>query len=422
MLNKFFKIKNIAPSLSLAVLSSAAFAGSAAEISTGNFAVTDTGKERGYAIDGRAMLVKNTLGSTEVYAQVLGLTPGASYGSHLHNLPCDLGGGGHYKFDPTIADVIRENEMWLPLTADSNGAALSEDQANHYARPEAQSIVVHDHTDGARIACADLTAPQNGTKLYKGDFVSFNSGSEMDLGINGYAQMVRSGNSTYVTVRVEGVVENQTYPAHVHNLPCDVSNGGGHYKIDPTVDTVIAENEIWPLVSSDENGVGTGSASALHIARPEAQSVVVHAPDGTRLACATLTNDDVETVKTQGEFLTTATGLARGYALDGTVTMLRKPQGHTFVFSKVKGLASGTSYSAHVHNLPCRLGGGGHYKLDDEIAEVIKENELWPILNGSYGSARGFDYALNHIARPEAQSVVIHDPEDGARIGCADLN
>jgi hypothetical protein len=62
---------------------------------------------------------------------------------------------------------------------------------------------------------------------------------------------------------------------------------GGHYQeivggpVDPT-------NEIWPLFTSDEEGVGNGKAVHAFTARPEAQAVVIHAPGGARIACADL--------------------------------------------------------------------------------------------------------------------------------------
>ena len=36
-----------------------------------------------------------------------------------------------------------------------------------------------------------------------------------------------------------------TYGSHVHNLPCSVDNGGGHYKLDPSEPTTIESNEMW---------------------------------------------------------------------------------------------------------------------------------------------------------------------------------
>ncbi len=406
----------------LSLLAPVAQAGYGDQVVLGDFMTTDLGQERGFAITGRAMMVRRGAGTTEVYTQVLGLSPSTSYAAHVHDLPCDLGGGGHYKIDPAIAGTVRENEIWPLLQADANGAGKGFDQAAHIARPEAQSIVVHDPADGGRIACADLLVNSKGSTLHKGEFKTFAAGIDLGLEISGTAQIIRSNKTTYVTTSVQGLPPSSTLPVHVHNLPCDVSNGGGHYKIDPAVAGTVRENEIWPAFTTDADGAGSGADSALHVARPEAQSIVVHATNGARIACADLLSTAKTASVTRGKFLTTAVGLSRGFDIDGDVLLLRQASGATFVRSIATGLKPFETYPSHVHNLPCRLGGGGHYKIDPSVPGVIEENEIWPALRAYPGKAIGFDFARGHTARPEAQSVVVHDPEDGARLACADLD
>jgi hypothetical protein len=43
------------------------------------------------------------------------------------------------------------------------------------------------------------------------------------------------------------------------------------YKIGPTVAGTDQKNEIWPLFTTDKNGVGVGQADVGHLVRPEAQ-------------------------------------------------------------------------------------------------------------------------------------------------------
>jgi hypothetical protein len=73
----------------------------------------------------------------------------------VHNKACsDSNGGGHYQ-NVVGGAVDSSNEIWPAFT--TNAAGIGNGWATHafYARPVAQSVVIHD-TDGKRIACADL--------------------------------------------------------------------------------------------------------------------------------------------------------------------------------------------------------------------------------------------------------------------------
>jgi hypothetical protein len=121
-----------------------------------------------------------------------------------------------------------------------------------------------------------------------GEFHTFVTGIERGYEIGGQALLVRSSyGRTQAHIKAWGLVPNTLYPAHVHNAPCAVNNGGGHYQ-DVVGGPVDSVNEIWPGVNSDGYGFGTGHASNNFIARPEAQSMVIHDTDGARIACADL--------------------------------------------------------------------------------------------------------------------------------------
>lgn len=127
-----------------------------AEVTKGDFETYSTGLVRGFDIGGHATMVRAPSGKTIVRTHVTGLAPDTAYGSHVHNKPCDdADGGGHYQ-DLPGGPVDSINEMWVSFTTNSAGIGLGKTINAFWARPEAQSIVVHD-TDGARIACADLS-------------------------------------------------------------------------------------------------------------------------------------------------------------------------------------------------------------------------------------------------------------------------
>jgi hypothetical protein len=112
--------------------------------------------------------------------------------------------------------------------------------------------------------------------------------------VSGGAVMIRTGSDTSgrttVLIHARGLQPNRTYPVHVHNLPCSATPpGGSHYQHVPG-GAVDAVNEIWPRITTNGRGAGTGKATHGNRARPDAQAIVIHNPDDTsiRLACVDL--------------------------------------------------------------------------------------------------------------------------------------
>jgi hypothetical protein len=123
---------------------------------------------------------------------------------------------------------------------------------------------------------------------------------------------------------------------------------------------------------------------------------------------------------TRGALQTYATGLERGYAITGHVVMVRTGSEMTLVSVHAAGLAANTTYPVHVHNRACGdANAGGHYQHVPG-GPVDAVNEIWPGFTTNAAGMGNGQAANAFRARPEAQSVVIHDT-DGARIACADL-
>lgn len=126
--------------------------------------------------------------------------------------------------------------------------------------------------------------------LTSGRFEMLPGGEQLGYDIRGRTIMVRSHEHTLVLVRARGLEPNTTYPAHVHDAPCDADPpGGGHYQHD-VGGPVDDQNEIWPTVTARRNGRGFGIAFHDEVARPDARAVVIHHPPDTsiRLACVDL--------------------------------------------------------------------------------------------------------------------------------------
>ena len=142
------------------------------------------------------------------------------------------------------------------------------------------------------------------------------------------------------------------------------------------------------------------------------------------LAAAAPARSTEDAELTWGRFETLSAGELRGFDVRGAALMVRAPAGGgtTVVLVRVRGLhAEYSTYPAHVHNAPCADGGGGHYQ--HEIGGAVDAvNEIWPTVS-SNGAGRGRGFAVHgNWARPDAQSIVIHDPGDTSeRLACADL-
>jgi hypothetical protein len=140
----------------------------------------------------------------------------------------------------------------------------------------------------AVVVIGTLAASANGAQVTRGDLLTYASGPERGFDISGRVQMVRTADDrTLVSVQAWGLAPDTTYPVHVHNAPCNVNNGGGHYQ-DVVGGAVDSINEIWPGFTTNDSGHGNGFASNDFSARPEAQAVVIHDTDGARIACADL--------------------------------------------------------------------------------------------------------------------------------------
>ncbi|KAB8170822.1 superoxide dismutase family protein [Streptomyces sp. 3MP-14] len=119
-------------------------------------------------------------GRTRVELRVEGVNPGHTYGAHVHTNPCGDApedSGPHYQNRPgegaeAANPANPENEVWLDLTADGQGAGVATARQNWLFREgEAGSVVIHERATshghhgtpgdaGARVAC--FTVPFRG--------------------------------------------------------------------------------------------------------------------------------------------------------------------------------------------------------------------------------------------------------------------
>jgi Cu-Zn family superoxide dismutase len=86
-------------------------------------------------------------GETTVRLMADGLTPGRTYGAHVHKAPCGsdpLASGGHYQHSTDTSIPLSEREVWLDLTAGADGHAATSVTVPWVIVPgTAGSVVIH---------------------------------------------------------------------------------------------------------------------------------------------------------------------------------------------------------------------------------------------------------------------------------------
>jgi len=228
---------------------------------------------------------------TEVTVSLGGLDVSATYSSHVHAFPCGVtDAGGHYKIDPSNAATEQSNELWLDLGDTSDGVVSGSTSFPHRARLDAQSVVVH--RDGGKVLCADLPIDTYPDVELDGTSQLFPAATPDHTGLTATAELVRGlDGMTRVHVAASGLMPGVTYPAHVHNLPCGVQSGGGHYLRDKGM-SAAESNELWVPLTADGSGDADASTAAAHVATADARSIVIHDPNSdpvnARLACIDL--------------------------------------------------------------------------------------------------------------------------------------
>jgi hypothetical protein len=377
-------------------------------------------------IVGGALLVRSADGIRADLA-VEGLTASTEYIASVYRLPCAVDqAGDHYKHDPTIAEELEANEIWLRVTTDAAGKGVATtEQPGLFARMDAQAIVIHDPAAaGAKMACADLRFADgaNPTIAFQSSFEVLAGAPAADANIAGTADVTVTATETRMTLAVTGLDAAATYIAHVHELPCAVNQAGGHYKIDPTIAEELEANEIWPSLTEPAEQV------FAHALRYDGQSIVIHRvePNTPAVACVDLVRQTAVP-----DFVTRGTagrlgGVDNVYRnINSTATLTRKSDGSTELTLTGTGYPKGAlGFVADIHASTCSQVpvGGPHYKIDPTIVEDLTSNQLRLTFNSlTDGTVNKSTIVAGHLARPDAISLVLHEPSVGTPLSCIDL-
>jgi hypothetical protein len=379
----------------------------------------------GAAVAGSALLVRTLDGHTRVSLQATGLDASTEYPAHVHALPCEFAAGGHYKIDPANTATDEANEIWAPFTTDTAGIGRTEVIAEHPARGDAMSVVIHDPTvtDMPKMACADLDIGNIAELRASGTFASFAAAEAIDQTITGSVEFTRSAEGTGIELTLAGLDSASTYACHVHALPCAVNTAGGHYRLDPGVTDTVESNELWPALGDTSDGAVDETSTFSHRARLDAQSVVVHrsADNATpKVACADLHVENHPDLEFSG-MAVLLPGATAYPNLVASATLARRLDGTTALHLEATGLAAHETYPVHVHDLPCGIQSGGAHYLRDPAAPTGETNELWAPVEAEHDGSAEIEASFEHLARADARSLVIHDYTDGTRLACIDF-
>lgn len=380
-------------------------------------------------VDGRAQLLRALTGLSTVELAAGGLDASTEYAFALHRQPCPLQDGGtHYLVDAAGADN-NANRLRMLVTTDANGVARGSFTFDHVVRRDGMSVVVRAAGGGPKLGCADLRVDALDPIEYEGVLASFAEAESEDESIAGDVSLEVEADGSVVIAQVVGLTEEAEYATAVHRLPCASNDGGEPYERDPGAGG-MEDNQL--LLDLDPNSAGAADDTLTvddHPARPDAQSVVIQRvvtdmmmmTTELKVACADLVRSTwPDVLTTRGDVQTLAVGTDRGYTIAGVATMIRQDTGWTAVEASLTGLGPSQTHPVLVHDRPC-AGPGQPYAINPGIGEMIQSNEMWLLAVADDEGTAEVSEQFDHLARADAMSLVVADPDDGEVLACADL-
>lgn len=376
----------------------------------------------GNPVTGSAQLVHYVDGTAQVSVSASGLAADTAHSVHVHTYPCAYEAGGHYKIDPSVEETDAANEIWPAFTTNADGRGWAYANTGT-VRGDALSVIIHDPVSGDKLACADLAPSASIGSKAIGDITPFASNETQDETITGTVELTYS-NASKLYVSASGLSDGTEYKTHLHALPCETLDGGGHYKIDPTVTETVEENEVWPVLSPSGGAASNEVTVSGHMIREDAQAVVIHrvaGADTPKVACATLTRETWNDRLASGTPVNLPEANARGLTIEGRGSLTRRRDGVTVGLVELYGLEPNEVHPVHLHDAPCNvLDGGAHYYVDPSSPDVGEANELWLTVKPNGGGYAIRSIGIPHVARADAMSFVVH-ASDGPRLACIDL-
>lgn len=346
--------------------------------------------------------------TSELAVHVWGLTPDASYKTILNQGTCASTSLMVYQHNnegnSSVAPEINVN---------SYGMGMGHVIAPFAVRETALSVAIKELGGELVIGCVDLHSSQG----FKGAIVNGGAKSFYREGA-GYVSANDNGRSI-IEINTNGWPTEGTLKATANKSTCEETPA--HYLQD-TTGADIASNGLWlQSTESRDNLSVTAWASNLFKVRLNEIKSIEYTDLGTAFdtGCTNLTTKIL--MFRSGNFKPTDNGVALYGTLSGRAILETSKEGVTMATIAMKGLKANATYSNHVHNDTCANAGGGHYLHEIGGADNAI-NGIFPVFTTDSSGQVRYTLSVNKIVRPDARSIVIHEPGSGAKIACADLN
>jgi hypothetical protein len=282
--------------------------------------------------------------------------------------------------------------------------------------------------DRHKMLCADLTPNDADLPVTTtGEFAPVPTGV-VGPPVTGTATLTRNTSDSTLEMDLAGLDTEFDYEYRIATIPCEVNGDNFQYLIDQSIGE-LPENVISEVFSPMPDGTATPSFQADFRLREDAQAVFLslvpdtEPPQSVLFSCASIVRDPAPISTARGSGSLLPAGMDRTPLMTSSATLTRNLDETTRVELSISDSSPDTLHPVHVHDRPCSIDtGGGHYKRDRSVAETLEENEIWiPVTTDESGAASA-EILVEHLARPDAQALVIHDEADGERLACIDLD
>lgn len=291
------------------------------------------------AIDGSVVFEERENGETVVTLMLEGTSAGNMHPAHIHNNSAAEGGGIAVDFNPVDGET---GVSVTNIAALNDGTAITYDELLNF--DGYVNVHLSSNDLGTFIAQGDI----GGNEL-TGESVEYELGPVSDPTISGTATFAKRKNGfTLVTIALDGTVDGNSHPSHIHNN--SAAEGGGITVDFNPIDgaTGISRTTIRKLnddtpITYDELLDFNGYVN-VHLSSSELGTLIAQGDIGGNA----LTGDQVEyTLNSVSD-----------PAISGTATFAKRKSGATLVTIELTGTTAGNSHPSHIHNNTAAEGGG----------------------------------------------------------------
>ena len=349
---------------------------------------------------------------------------------HVHSNPtCTGDAGGHY-YTGTVTTDPWTDVAYTATAGVASGSATVETGGTS-SEINGLAFVVHAY-DGSRIACAILAG---GTLMADGFVPYYTYTGALDVS-GTVGPMTTSGTTQTFSYNLAGLdpacsagagTAANSCGVHIHSNPTCTGDAGGHFY------TGTVTTDPWASVSySAPDGDGTASASVTVETGGTSSEInglafVVHAYDGSRIACAIL--------GAVSEVTLTATGFVKYYSYTGNIAlggvvgpMTTSGTTQTFYYSLTgvdPACSSGAGTAAnscgiHIHSgATCTDNAGGHFYTGAVTADPWAS--IAYTMTGDEGASGSVTVDTGATAWFLVGLAFIVHAYDGSRVACGIL-